>query len=250
MKQTVLGMILAAVLFLAPFALAIDFMGPPTATLRQGEFKPDFTYNYSENDVELKNVNTPVDYGRIEFDDLDLNRYYGTFDYGLNDRWEAYGKAGAGSVESGDADFAYGWGTRLTAIDGETIDWGVGFLMSWLEAEDQDGHLVCIDAQRHEGRFDFDLYEMQLMAGPTISFDGWKLYGGVFYYRLEGDFDGKVTGPTLMSAAPIKGDLDEASDVGSYVGAVLDLADNMNAMIETAVIDGGWAIGANIGWLF
>lgn len=239
------------VLLLSTFAAAIDFMGPPTATLSGGQFKPDFTYHYSENDAILEDIDSPVDFGRIDAEDLYINRYYSTFTYGLNDRWEAYGKAGAGTVGDSDTGFAYGWGTRVTAIDGDDVDWGVGFLMSWLDDADDDGdRRVCIQGERHSGDFDWDLLEIQAVAGPTIHFDGWKLYGGVFYYALEGDWDATVTGPTLMAPVRMSGDLDEDADVGGYVGSVIDLATNSNMMIETAFINGGWAVGANIAWLF
>lgn len=240
--------IVFSVLCLSIPCWAIDFMGPPTATLQPGQWRPDFTYHYSENDVELTDISSPVEIGRIDLHELKLNRYYSTVDYGVTERWEVYGKAGAGSIESGDTDFAYGWGTRLTAVDGDTIDWGVGFLMSWLEPDDEDSHLVCIEGQVHRGRFDFDIYEMQVMAGPTISFDGWKLYGGVFYYELRGDFDGMVTGPLLTGR--ISGDVDEESNVGGYTGVILGDLGGTSLMIETAFLDGGWGIGGNIWWGF
>jgi hypothetical protein len=227
-------------------------MGPPTATLNSGQFKTDFTYHYSENDINLRDVDLAgAGIGYIVFDELNINRYYGTAAYGLTDRWEAYGKLGGGSIESSSPAFAYGWGTRVTLIDGDRVDWGLGFLMSWLDdVEDDDSHLVCIAGQPHEGRYSFDVREIQAMAGPTIWFDGWKLYGGVFYYDLDGDFDATVTGPLLVTPLRISGDIDEEDHIGGYIGAVIGSVTGLEAMIETAFLGGSWAVGGSLGWRF
>ena len=40
-------------------AMAIDFMGPPTATLKKDQTKIAFTYHFSENDILVDNAGFP-----------------------------------------------------------------------------------------------------------------------------------------------------------------------------------------------
>jgi hypothetical protein len=227
--------------------LALDFMGPPTATLKQGQWKTDFTYFYSEADIELTDITIfDFNFGDLDADDLEVSRYYANFTYGLDERVEVYAKIGGIDVEQSDsrfdssADLTYGWGTRITTNKSKAVDWGVGFLMSWLNAD--DSYSVGGD----DLDVDFDAYELQVAAGPTFKFRGWKLYGGVFYYMLDGDVEFRST------SIPLDVDLDaeEDSNVGGYIGTLMHLTKNMDAMVEVAGLSDGWGIGGNIAWKF
>ena len=71
--------------------MAIDFMGPPTADLKEGQWKVGYTYHYSENDLLLEDV---------KIDAVKITRNYATFNYGLVDqRMELYGFIGYADTE-------------------------------------------------------------------------------------------------------------------------------------------------------
>ncbi|MCI0498877.1 MAG: hypothetical protein L0Y36_04235 [Planctomycetales bacterium] len=245
------------VISLSVTAMAIDFMGPPTATLKKGQWRTDFTYHFSENDIELTNITIEgFNLGDLDVDEIEIQRYYATFGYGLDDRWEIYAKIGGADLEqddisfSSDADLAYGWGTRITMNQSKEVDWGVGFLMSWFGAdEDYSG---SSESDTYKTSFDIDAYELQVAAGPTFKMQGWDLYGGIFYYMLEGDIDAKETGTDGGVPYSLTGtaDMEEDSNVGGYVGTLMHLTKNIDAMVELAFVSDGWGVGGGIGWKF
>lgn len=65
--------------------------------------------------------------------------------------------------------------------------------------------------------------------GPVIKFDGFKFYGGPFYYCMEGEieieFAGSVTGF----------DLKEESRFGGYAGVIVDLGPDAAVTAERHV---------------
>lgn len=251
--------VVGMVLCLCGSVLAMDFMGPPTATLKRGQWKTDFTYFYSETDIELTDIRLfDFNFGDLDADDLEVNRYYANFTYGLDERVEVYAKIGGIDAEydddvlsfSGDTELTYGWGARVTTNKSKEVDWGVGFLMSWFDGDDSYSGTSGIDSYR--GSLDVDGYELQVAAGPTFKFRGWKLYGGVFYYMLDGDIDGRESGTLL--GIPYSGtanaDMEEDSNVGGYIGTLMHLTKNIDAMVEVAGLSDGWGIGGNIAWKF
>lgn len=250
------------VMTLGVTAMAIDFMGPPTATLKKGQWKTDFTYHLSENDLELTDaVIGGVDVGDFDLEDFEIQRYYATFGYGIDDRWEIYGKLGGVDVEQDDSEFssgsdiAFGWGTKITTNKSKEVDWGIAAQMSWFQSDDDPSWSETIDGDTYalNSRLDIDAYELQVAAGPTFKFPGWKLYGGVFYYMLDGDLDAKGTftqngNPLAIGTA--SADVEEDSNVGGYVGTLMHLTKNIDATVELAFISGGWGAGGSIGWKF
>ncbi|MCE5186000.1 MAG: hypothetical protein LLF76_07745 [Planctomycetaceae bacterium] len=238
-------------------ALGIDFMGPPTATLKKGQFKTDFTYHFSENDIELEDGEIlGFSIRDVDVDDLETNRYYATFTYGLDERIEVYAKLGGITVEedeldlSAGADVTYGIGTRITTNKSKEVDWGVGVLANWFDVDDD--YSGSVGADNYNGEFDLDAYELQVTAGPTFKFPGWKLYGGVFFYMLGGDLDAEESGTILGNPYSLSAsaDLEADSNVGGYIGTVMHLTKNVDAMVEVAVLSDGYGIGGNIGWKF
>ncbi len=209
----------------------------------------DLTYHSSQIDTELQNFTLAGLNLTAQFDDLEMHRLYTTLTYGLLDRWEAYVKLGGVYIEQDDLGYSsgnltYGWGTRVTILQGDRVDWGAGLLMSWIEAD---------DSYRFNGNratLDFDAYELQVAVGPTLKFSDWlRLYGGLLYYSLRGDFDATVTGTLPGSPFFASGDIEEDSNLGAYVGGMLRLA-GLDFTVETAILSDAWGVGGHIGWRF
>ena len=229
-------LIVAVLLLFGANCFAIDFMGPPTAGLKQGQWNIGAIYSFSETDLEISDADYTLK-------DVEINRYWANLGYGFADCWEANLRLGAANAEiddfggedfSGGTDFAWGFNTKVTFASAEKIDWGALFQMSWIDTEDT---IEGVDLE-------IDGYEMQIAAGPTLKMEGWKLYGGPFLHFVDADIEVEIL--DLTGSA----DLEEDSEFGGYVGTQIDLTENTALNIEGQVTGGGWGIGAGIGWRF
>ncbi|MHC5082856.1 MAG: hypothetical protein ACYTET_02805 [Planctomycetota bacterium] len=239
-------------LLISTTTLAIDFMGPPRASLDKQQFKLGFTYHYSENDLEVASGS---------LDNVDVSRYYAILGYGLADWAEVYAILGVADVEQDDIGFsssveaAYGWGFKATVHETEKLDWGVITQMSWFKVDDS----ASVNRRFGDytftgsGSVDMDAYELQIAFGPTMKFEKWQLYGGGFYYLLDGDLDAKgsfTLNGNPIAAGKVSADLDEDSNVGAFAGALFHLPGNLDANAEVAATGDAWGIGGNLTWKF
>ncbi len=239
--------IIIFIFFFAPMfeAKAIDFMGPPTAELKQGQWDVGFIYSFSEMDLEVSG------YGISEtLKDLKSNRYWANLGYGLEDWCELNLRLGAADAEADDldfdggADFAWGFNTKITFASDDKIDWGALFQMSWTKTDDSYNYDLSEWGLGTSQSVEVDAYEMQIAVGPTLKMEGWKLYGGPFVHLVEGDLDVKIAGVTVGF------DLDEDSAFGGYVGTQIDLAESAALYVEGQFTGGGYGIGGGIVWKF
>jgi hypothetical protein len=244
-------------------AVALPPMGPPCATLNQGQFSVGFDYGYSEMDVE---VSGPIGANKdAEIEDFESNMYLATLAYGISNEWEVFTRLGMADAEfdadstpaggsdfDGGSEFAFAVGTKRTLADDGNVKWGCLFQFLWSEADDKtdpntstgfgNGALTVPGGTK----IDMDWYEIQLAMGPTFQVaEGVSLYGGPFLYFMEGDAE---AGP-ISSQEEIE--LEQVSEFGGYVGGVVDLSDLMaNATLHGEVqftSDAfAFAIGANI----
>jgi len=240
-----LMLVMGLLCFMGSTAFAIDFMGPPTAELKAGQWDVGFVYSTTERDLEISG------FGLKATGEVETNRYYGNIGYGLSDYLELGIKLGVADAEAegadiGGLDFAWGFSTKYTFASDETLDWGALFQMSWLNTDDSDTYDLTDYGYgaAESAKLELDVYEMQIAVGPTFKQEGWKLYGGPFVYLVDGDLDITALGGKAGF------DVEEDSAFGGYVGACFDLAENTNLAIEFAGVSGGWGLGIGISWEF
>ena len=75
---------------------------------------------------------------------------------------------------------------------------------------------------------------------------GWKLYGGPFYYHLEGDYYLERSFLNLNSVQGENAHIQEGSDFGAFIGAGVDLGDDSDITAELSFTSDGWALGIGI----
>ena len=236
-------------------AFGTGFIGTPTAELQQGQWNVGFNYTYISTDLAKTKVagsegGTPVS-SKVEINDNNIQRYYGTIGYGLTDAWEAYVQLGIADVKAQlkpqgedseghnfDNDFAWGWGTRYTFYEQENVRWGASVQMNWLDTSCDD------KGAGYEAQIDYETYDLLIAAGPTVDMGGWNLYGGPFFYMISGDLDLKGTD----SGTPFtySGDLEEDGNIGGFVGAQFNLMENYDLTTEVSFTGDGWALGVGI----
>lgn len=227
-KMKRVALVCAMMLVLSSTGLAIDFMGSPVAQYKEGKVNAGFTWCMSEFDYEVEG------YGKA--DDLETTKYYGNIGYGINDQWDIWALLGLGNAEyeetglsfDGDNGFSWGLGTRFSFYEQDNMRWGSLFQITWSDSEDT---ISGVDIE-------YDVYELQVAIGPEIDMGGWRLYGGPFFYKLEGDF----TVASLISV-----DIEEDSSFGGYIGGGFDIAENTALNVEYSLTGAGYALGVNIG---
>jgi hypothetical protein len=115
------------------------------------------------------------------------------------------------------------------------LDTSVDFKSAWAGGTD-------------EQQIDWEAYDLIVAVGPTVDMGGWNLYGGPFYYMLDGDLDleGSETWATGYGTWEGSGDLEEDSSFGAFVGAQCTVMEKYDVTTELSITGDGWAIGAGI----
>jgi hypothetical protein len=248
MKKKVLIVNVLLVLSVGISALAFDPLGPPTAGLKRGQSGIAAEYAYSRSDVEISSRNVGGITKRLK-SDMFLARPA----YGVTDNWELYALLGAAGNKMGKMDFgygfAYGFGTKYTFAKNETLSWGVLFEAGW-KAGDASGTMdltELTDWEYFEEDYDAELSynEIMIAIGPTWEIaEGLRIYGGPFFYKLNGDIDMDIE----FWEESISFDLEEKSRSGGYFGAEWDICPNTSWYGEIQLTGDMWDFGTGICW--
>lgn len=244
-RRILVASVLLAAINCASVALCAGPLGPPTAMLKQGQFGIAAEYAHSDSDWE---VTGPVINGKMN--DVKSNMFLAQPAYGLTDDWEIYALLGAADTGWEDFDggyeFAYGFGTKITFEKTENTSWGLLFELQWNKNSDSGTmDLTDVNAVSADYSVDVRYYDITIALGPTWKVnEGLRLYGGPFFYVLEGDID--VEGSGIDASA----DLSEDTMFGGYVGAELDLCPSSSWYGEFRFTGGMWTFGTGIGWKF
>lgn len=261
---------IAVLCFLVSTSFALDLMGPPTADLKQDEWRVGVDYMYSNIDIEADGI-PELDLVATTVEDVQVNKVFANIGTGLSDNLEVFlriGGAGANPDEDDNSDniagytgsgsgFAIGGGIKATLLesDNSKTKWGVLAQMSWsdlsfdTESYSIMGHTVSLST-------DVSLIEAQFAFGPTVEIsENFLLYGGPFLRILDGDAD--IKGTIDGASDTVSTDLEEDSMFGGYIGMQLDIkpasgeiTNGAYLLCEAQFTRDGWGIGAGIGWKF
>jgi hypothetical protein len=239
-------------------AMAVAPMGPPVATLGEGQAAFGLGYAYSNADVEVSGPLTGLT-GDAELDNFTNNMYYGCIAYGISDEWNvcvaagaadaAFDADGSGKDFDGDTDFGFAvQATRTLYDNGSDTKWGTLFQYSRGESSDtiqSAGQSFGHDAiPLGSGNYDLDLdwYEVQLALGPAVQVNpDLCIYGGPFLHFLEGDL-------SVKNATQDEYELQQLWELGGYIGAVINIGANASVGLEFLYTGDGW--GAGVGAMF
>ena len=223
---------LVAVLASSTLALGLAPMGPPRASLNQGQSSAALDYSYSEMDLEFSG------FGTTATEEVETNMLFANLGYGITEQCEGFARLGVATIEVEDFDsgseFAYGLGTKLTLAEQDAVTWGALFQIGWFEGDDS---IAGVDVE-------IDAYEIQIAAGLTYEAENMRIYGGPFLHFVDGDGNAEILGYSGSF------DVEQESVFGGYIGAQMDTAKNSFLNVEAQFTGDAWALGFGIGGRF
>lgn len=252
---------------------ALDPMGPPTAGLRQGQFKVGVDYSYSTMDIELSEGQWIEHLDGLFYDsgeavsfvlkDFKVSKGYANFGYGVADYCESFLRMGGANAEFGDSiweddekfytdtDFAIGGGIKATFYEEDNLKLGGLFQANWAE---YDGELKAL----HWAASDLvgiNMAEVQIAVGATYTWtDLVSIYGGPFLHFIHGDLEDIYSevdvGSGSLLTSKYTWDVNEDSIFGGYVGVRLGLVEECSFCIELQHTAAACAFGASLMWRF
>ena len=271
-RITLLAVILIVVDFSISVALALAPMGPPRATLKEGQLAVGFDYGRQEMDLQTygeiqeTTVGWSETYSHVKYkiNGLTSNMFLGNLSYGMLNNWDIYGRLGVADIECDEimrifADnstpnryqgldstygFAWSFGTKATfGRDGDVV-WGGLFQIT--RSNPDVSNINLLGDPNFTGEAEIDYYEIQLAVGPTLQLDDISIYGGPFVHFVRGDLD--ITGRTedsfgIVSTEISAHDIMEESQFGGYVGVNLNATDNASVYAEYQFTSDAWAFG-------
>ena len=266
----VLGVvILAAGAYTTP-ALALSLVGPPTAGLKKGQLSAGYSYSYSDQDLDTATIKWwEFENGVLAWNgseplkvkNFKTQPHLGTIGYGLAEWLEVYATLGAADTKAHfewpeedserghnfDNDFIWGLGAKATFARQDKVAWGAAVQVNWLDTKWSEN---WADAEGpRSNRVDLKGYDVLVAVGPTVDMNGWRLYGGPFYYYLDLEYRDRYTwvdGDGDNWVGRCKGDLEADSNFGGFIGTQFDIFPNCGFTTEFAVTGGGWGAGAGI----
>jgi len=254
-------------------AFALDPMGPPTAELKQGQFKIGIDYSYSTMDLELSEGTWIEHLDGVFYDsgeavsfalkDFKVSKGYANLGYGIADNCEAFLRMGGANAKFGDSiweddeeldsdtDFAIGSCIKATFYEEDNLKLGGLFQANWAEYDGklQAAHWAAPDLVK------IDMTEVQIAVGATYMWtDLVSIYGGPFLHFIHGDLEDiysevDVGGGSLLTSK-YTWDVSEDSIFGGYIGARLELVEECSLSVELQHTATAYAFGASLIWRF
>lgn len=213
-------------------------------------------------------------------EDVEIDMYLANLSYGVSDNLEVALLLGMADFSIGDdggfdgsSEFAYGFGVKATFYEEANLKLGALLQMTFSSADDSaddeevfepdDDDPVVVPTKE---TFDIDYYQLKIAVGPSYELtEGISVYGGPFYHMVSGDYDLKETGDvsrdtvpapgetlteTLYYSSKESGDIEEESSFGGYIGAQIDITENLPIVVEYQFTGDADIFGLNLLYRF
>ena len=260
-KIVLLAAVTGVICLCSSQVLALDFLGPPASTLLQGQTSVGLAYLTGQMDLDVDarySDGESTSFIKGEFDGVKQQRAFVDVSYGLDDNVDIFGRIGGSRLEiheytwfagydrvfDGDMGLAIGGGLRGTLYEQNGTKFGAVGEFNWSETEDQRQAVLGNSAYSSA---EIEYYEIMLACGvvhplaPNVN-----IYGGPFFYWLDGELEGKgMSGPVKVSD-----DIEESGNVGAYLGGLFEITDNWSLAAEFQWANGASGFGVNAIWNF
>ncbi|MHC4488659.1 MAG: outer membrane beta-barrel protein [Planctomycetota bacterium] len=276
MKKPLLAVAIAVLHFCCSVTFALDPIGSPAGTLKRGQFGIGADYSFSDVDFKANGRSTLTTYNvnsgdiigiqsqkqSLSLDGVEVHKVYANLGYGITDNLEAFLRLGAADAEwknDGDTHFSFGLRTGVTLYQKGVLQLNALAQYSWAESDFDSLPLTTVVGgisypMLMWGRL--NMQELQIALGPTYELSkGISLYGGGFFHFMDGKLD--LKGGTSTTGIPMIGydldssyDIDQASELGTYIGAKIDATKNISYSIEYQHTASADAIALRLIWKF
>ena len=261
MKRVVAVMI--GIMLMSTQVLAFDYMGPTTSRLKDsGKFSIGGEYFWSEMEIDADGL-AELDLTSDTITDYEIEKITGNMALGMGRGSELFFRFGVAEVDPdnnndwggipnntgcSDEVLVLGGGAKWTLYNNAGFGWGLLAQMSWAEY-DFDGRSYSVNGHAVTLSPEFEIVEVQIATGPTLDInEDITFFGGPFLYFLNGDADFK--GTIDGSPSTITADLDQESLLGGYVGAELEVGQNVVVSFEVQATSGSSGMGGQLVWKF
>lgn len=277
MKATMRKTTLVLILGLTSSAMALSPIGPTQSILEKDQWGTGINLGFQSMDLVADGTiyeyppspaATRATQGKIALNDIETVSSLAQIGFGLSEAWDIYGCIGvvggkgnatvnrAGSPAgtqafqegesfdiNGDHELAWGFGTRFTLKDEETLKWGGMAQMTWQKPKGSTAWTAKNDpSYLTDGTWELDYWELIVAFGPTFVYDNVEFYGGPFLHLVRGDLslDATTSDP---GRAGTNLDLEEEALVGAYAGMQMDLYENMLFYVDGQFTGKAWGVG-------
>jgi len=261
MKRLVIVTI--GIMLMSTQVLAFDLMGPTTSRLKDsGKTSIGAEYFWSSMEIDADGI-AALDLTSDTIDDFEIEKITANLALGMGRGSEIFFRFGVADVApdnnndwgsipdnmgSSDEVLVLGGGAKWTLYNNAGFGWGLLAQMSWAKY-DFDGRSYSVSGHAVTLSPEFEIVEVQIATGPTLELnDDITFFGGPFLYFLNGDadFEGTIDG----SQSTITADLDQESLLGGYIGAELEVGQNVVVSFEVQATSGSSGMGGQLVWKF
>ena len=275
-KKPLLAVAIAVLCFCSSVSFALDPIGSPADKLKRGQFCIGADYSISDMDFEAKGRSILTIYNltsggligiqsqeqTLSLDGVEVQKAYANLGYGITDNLEAFLRFGSADAEwkgDGDTHFSFGLRTGVTLYQKDALQLSALAQYSWAESDfDSLPLTTAVGGISYPMLMSgsLNMRELQIALGPTYELTrGLSLYGGGFFHFMDGKLD--LKGSASTTGIPKIGydldssyDIDQASELGTYIGAKIDATKNISYSIEYQHTASADAIAMRLLWRF
>ena len=275
-KKPLLAVIIVVLHFCCSVTFALDPIGPPAGTLKRGQFGIGSDYSFSDMDFKAKGRSILTTYNvtsgdiisvqsqkqRLSLDGVEVHKAYTNLGYGITNSLEAFLRLGAANAkwrDDGDTHFSFGLRTGVTFYQKDVLKLGALAQFSWAESGFDSLPLTTVIGGTSypsitSGRL--TMQEIQITLGPTYDLTkDISIYGGAFFHVADGKLNlrsrASTTGiPDIGYYLDSSYDIDQVSELGAYIGAKIDITNNISYSIEYQHTASADAIAMRLVWRF
>ncbi|MHC4534217.1 MAG: hypothetical protein ACYS6K_09705 [Planctomycetota bacterium] len=254
----------------------MDPLGSASDKLQKGQFGIGADYSISDMDFKAKGKSNLAIYNvtigsligiqsekqRLNLDGVEVHKAYANLGYGITDNLEAFLRLGASDTDwrdDGDTHFSFGLRTGVTFYKKDALQLSALAQYSWAQSEFDSLPLTTVVGGTPypilmSGKL--SIHEIQIAMGPTYELTtNISLFGGGFFHLMEGSLDLKGSATTVgipqyRYDLDSSYDIDQASELGVYIGARIKATNDISYSIEYQQTNSADAIAMRLLWRF
>jgi len=262
--------------FCCSASFALDPLGSASDKLQKGQFGIGADYSISDMDFKAKGRSNLAIYNvtigsligiqsekqRLNLDGVEVHKAYANLGYGITDNLEAFLRLGAADTDwrdDGDTHFSFGLRTGVTFYKKDALQLSALAQYSWAQSEFDSLPLTTVVGGTPypllmSGKL--SMHEIQIAMGPTYELTkDISLFGGGFFHLMEGSLDLKGSAttvgiPKFRYDLDSSYDIDQASELGVYIGARIKATNDISYSIEYQHTNSADAIAMRLLWRF